>query len=113
MSRNYLNPKSFKSERMSFVHADQIANLKKEGYRRGISWIFFSFSFSDTCFCWLCVVGFVLGVAGPSPSFDGQSTSCTITCRHQRKIKYFAANFSGRTWTNMFLNLCSICSFPC
>ncbi|KAF8421061.1 S-adenosyl-L-methionine-dependent methyltransferase [Tirmania nivea] len=34
MSRNYLNPKSFKSERMSFVHADQIANLKKEGYRR-------------------------------------------------------------------------------
>ncbi|KAF8451800.1 hypothetical protein BGX38DRAFT_466360 [Terfezia claveryi] len=34
LSRNYLNPKSFKSERMSFVHADQIANLKKEGYRR-------------------------------------------------------------------------------
>ncbi|RPB29884.1 hypothetical protein L211DRAFT_48757 [Terfezia boudieri ATCC MYA-4762] len=53
LSRNYLNPKSFKSERMSFVHADQIANLKKEGYRRGISWNFFSFSFSGT-------VGFVL-----------------------------------------------------
>jgi len=83
MSRNYLNPKSFKSERMSFVHADQIANLKKEGYRRGISWIFFSFRFLALVSVG-CVVGFVHGVAKPSPFFDGQSTSCTITYHHQR-----------------------------
>lgn len=39
-----MNPKSFRFERMSFVHADQIANIKKEGYRRGISWSFFPYS---------------------------------------------------------------------
>lgn len=44
--RIYLNPKSFKSERMSFVHADQIANGKKEGYRRGICWVFFLLRFA-------------------------------------------------------------------
>ena len=43
--RIYLNPKSFKSERMSFVHADQIANGKKERYRRGICWVFFLLRF--------------------------------------------------------------------
>ena len=39
-TRVYLNPKSFRPDRMSFVHADQIANMDKEGYRRGISWFF-------------------------------------------------------------------------
>lgn len=35
--RVYLNPRSFRPERMLFVHADQIANNKRDGYRRGIT----------------------------------------------------------------------------
>ena len=93
-TRVYLNPKSFKPERMSFVHADQIANMKKEGYRRGISLFFFA--------------SYVVVILGVARSLFHPSSWCILHPSILRAIHLFSM---GTCWTNALCS-CVTCSFP-